>query len=235
MPGYNTTSDFDERAATWDEDPDRRRRAAVVAARINELVRPTPETRVLEYGAGTGLLSFALKPYVGPITMADISTGMLAEIDKKIAASGMADVRAVQLDLTTDPVPPERYDLVCLQLILHHILDTDQILRALRETLVPGGVLAVADLDTEDGTFHKEAYEGYFGFDRAELGDKVRDAGFIDVRFEEVFTIQKERGGRLRDYSMFLMLARSFLPEPTEEGSWLDEIARHGYPGVGAW
>jgi predicted TPR repeat methyltransferase len=205
---------FDERAATWDDDPDRRRRASVVAARINELVRPTPETRVLEYGAGTGLLSFALKPYVGPITMADVSTGMLEQIEKKIAASGMADLRAVRLDLTTDPAPHERYDLVCLQLILHHILDTDQILRALRQTLVPGGVLAVADLDTEDGTFHKEAYEGYLGFDRADLGDKAREAGFEDVRFEDVLTIQKERDGRLRDYSMFLMLARSFLPAP---------------------
>jgi ubiquinone/menaquinone biosynthesis C-methylase UbiE len=226
---------FDERAATWDDDPDRRRRATVVAARINELVRPTAQTRVLEYGAGTGLLSFALKPYVGPITMADISPGMLEQIEKKIAASGMRDVRSVRLDLTTDPLPAERYDLVCLQMILHHILDTDAILGAIRAVLVPGGVLAVADLDTEDGTFHSEAFEGYLGFDRAELGDRVRAAGFQDVHFEDVLTIRKERDGRLRDYSMFLMLARSFLPEPTEEVSWLDEIARHGYPGVGAW
>jgi ubiquinone/menaquinone biosynthesis C-methylase UbiE len=202
------TTTFDERAATWDDDPDRRRRATVVAARINDLVRPTAASRVLEYGAGTGLLSFALKPYVGPITMADISTGMLEQIEKKIAASGMPGLRAVRLDLTAEPAPPARYDLVCLQLILHHILDTDQILARLRDTLVPGGTLAVADLDTEDGTFHKEAYEGYFGFDRAELGDKARRAGFFDVRFDDVLTIQKERGGRLRDYSMFLMLAR---------------------------
>jgi ubiquinone/menaquinone biosynthesis C-methylase UbiE len=232
MPGYNTTQDFDERAATWDEDPDRRRRASVVAARINELVRPTPATRVLEYGAGTGLLSFALKPYVGPITMADISTGMLAEIEKKIAASGMSDVRSLRLDLTTDPVPPERYDLVCLQLILHHILDTDQILRALRETLVPGGTLAIADLDTEDGTFHREAYEGYFGFDRAELGDKARAAGFQDVRFDDVVTIQKERGGRMRDYSMFLMLAQNFQPAPAEEVSHAAEDVQRLYPNL---
>jgi ubiquinone/menaquinone biosynthesis C-methylase UbiE len=221
---------FDERAATWDDDPDRRRRASVVATRINELVRPTPETRVLEYGAGTGLLSFALKPYVGPITMADISAGMLEQIEKKIAASGMADVRAVRLDLTTDPLPAERFDLVCLQLILHHILDTDQILHALRQTLVPGGVLAVADLDTEDGTFHKEAYEGYFGFDRRELGDKARQAGFVDVRFEDALTIQKERDGQMRDYSMFLMLARNFEPGPKEE---LDEAADLVEPSLG--
>jgi ubiquinone/menaquinone biosynthesis C-methylase UbiE len=229
------TTSFDERAATWDDDPDRRRRAQVVAARINELVRPTPETRVLEYGAGTGLLSFALKPYVGQITMADISTGMLEQIDKKITASGMRDLRSMRLDLTKDPVPKERYDLVCLQMILHHILDIDGILRSLHHILVPGGVLAVADLDTEDGTFHAEAFEGYLGFDRVELGDKARDAGFQDVRFDDVLTIHKERDGVEREYPMFLMLARSFLPEPLEKSDVFAEIARHGYPGLSAW
>src|SRR4029079_8506247 len=129
----------------------------------------------------------------------------------------LPDLRSVRLDLTVDPVPTERYDMVVLQLILHHILDTDQILRALRDTLVPGGVLAVADLDTEDGTFHQEAYEGYFGFDRAELGAKARAAGFVDVHFDDVLTLQKERDGRLRDYSMFLMLGRTFLPEQLEK------------------
>jgi len=199
---------FDEKAATWDDDPDRRRRSSIVAARINELVQPTPGTRVLEYGAGTGLLGFALKPYVGHMTLADISEGMLAQVQKKIAASGMTDVEWRRLDLTTDPLPPERYDLVCLQLILHHILDTDQILRALHDILAPGGTLAVADMDTEDGTFHREAYEGYFGFDREELAAKVRAAGFRRVLFDDVLTIHKVRGGVEREYSMFLMIAR---------------------------
>lgn len=199
---------FDEKAATWDDDPDRRRRSSIVAARINELVKPTPDTRVLEYGAGTGLLSFALKPYVGAITMADISAGMLEQMEKKIAGSGIEDVKGVRLDLTTDPLPAERYDLVCLQLILHHIMDTDQILRALHHVLAPGGVLAVADMDLEDGTFHREAYEGYFGFDRADLAGKVRTAGFRDVTFDDVLTVYKVRGGVEREYPMFLMLAR---------------------------
>jgi predicted TPR repeat methyltransferase len=227
------TTSFDERAATWDDDPDRRRRATVVAARINELVQPTPDTRVLEYGAGTGLLSFALKSYVGPITMADISEGMLEQIEKKIGLSGLPDLRAIRLDLTSGPVPPERYDLVCLQMILHHILDTDGILRALHQILVPGGTLAVADLDAEDGTFHSEAFEGYLGFDRADLREKVRHAGFQEVRFETVLTIHKERDGVEREYPMFLMLARSFEPMPAEDESDPAEAAALVYPTLG--
>jgi SAM-dependent methyltransferase len=169
------------------------------------------------------------------MTLADISEGMLEQVQRKIADSGMTDVDWIRLDLTRDPLPEQRFDMVCLQLILHHILDTNQILKALHDILVPGGTLVVADMDLEDGTFHREPYEGYFGFDRAELGDKARQAGFTDVRFDDVLTIKKERGGRLRDYPMFLMLARSFLPTPAEEARWLDEIGRHRYPGVGAW
>ena len=166
MPGFGTTADYDDRAATWDDDPDRRARSQTVAKRIHELVRPTTATRVLEYGAGTGLLGFALKPYVGHMTLADISDGMLEQVRRKIAASGMPDVEWRKLDLTTDPLPAQRWDLVALQLILHHILDTDRILKALHDVLEPDGVLVVADMDLEDGTFHREAFEGYFGFER---------------------------------------------------------------------
>ena len=67
------------------------------------------------------------------------------------------------------------------------------------------GAERYADLDTEDGSFYREAYQGYFGFDRAELAEKAHQAGFEDVRFDDVLTIQKERGGRVRDYPMFLM------------------------------
>jgi SAM-dependent methyltransferase len=129
-------------------------------------------------------------------------------VQKKIAASGMTDVEWRRLDLTTEPLPAESYDLVCLQLILHHILDTDQILKALHDILAPGGTLAVADMDLEDGTFHREAYEGYFGFDRDDLAGKVRKAGFREVLFDDVLTVHKVRGGVEREYPMFLMIAR---------------------------
>ncbi len=209
MPGFGTTGDYDERAATWDDEPDRRARSQTVARRINELVGPTPATRVLEYGAGTGLLGFALKPFVGHMTLADISEGMLAQVQKKIAASEMTDVEWRRLDLTTDPLPAERYDLIGLQLILHHIMDTDQILGALRACLAPDGVLVVADMDLEDGSFHREAYEGYFGFEREPLGEKVLAAGFASVEFDDVLTVHKVRGGVEREYPMFLMIART--------------------------
>ena len=142
------------------------------------------------------------------MTMADISTGMLEQVEKKIAASGMTGREGDPPRPDQEPLPAERYDLVCLQLILHHIMDTDQILKALHDILAPGGALAVADMDLEDGTFHREAYEGYFGFERDRAGGEGPQAGFATVLFDDVLTIHKVRGGVEREYPMFLMIAR---------------------------
>ena len=53
--------------------------------------------------------------------------------------------------------------------MLHHIEDTAAALRGdLGALLRPGGRLALADLDTEDGSFHDPDAEGihHLGFDR---------------------------------------------------------------------
>ena len=76
------TEDFDERAATWDDDPVKKERAAAVAAGIRAMVALSPDMRALEYGCGTGLLSFELRHELGSITLADRSEGMLAVLSE---------------------------------------------------------------------------------------------------------------------------------------------------------
>lgn len=54
-------NEFDARARTWDDDPDKTARAQAVATGIRREVPLFPALRALEYGCGTGLLSFALR------------------------------------------------------------------------------------------------------------------------------------------------------------------------------
>ena len=90
-----TATDFDARAATWDDDPTKVDRAQAVADEIATRVPLSPAMRALEYGCGTGLLSFILRPRLGDITLADVSDGMLAVAARKIAAVGDRAMRAV--------------------------------------------------------------------------------------------------------------------------------------------
>src|SRR5436190_144034 len=68
-----TTTDFDARAETWDDDPAKVERARAVADEIIARVPLSRTMRALEYGCGTGLLSFMLRERVGDITLADVS------------------------------------------------------------------------------------------------------------------------------------------------------------------
>ncbi len=202
-----TASEFDAKARTWDEDPAKLERARRVGAAIAAAVPDLAHRSVLEYGAGTGLLGLVLQPLVARVTLADSSREMLAVAEEKIAASGVRNVTTAFLDLIAGAPPGDRYDLVCTLLTLHHIPDTDAILKAFHDLLAPGGVLCVSDLDAEDGSFHGKGFAGHNGFDRADLGRRLERAGFARVQFSAVHEMRKDTGMGPRSYSLFLVVA----------------------------
>jgi ubiquinone/menaquinone biosynthesis C-methylase UbiE len=198
-------STFDERARDWDT-PERVRRASVVADAIRANVPLTPTTRAIDVGAGTGLLGFALAADVGEMVLAEPSEGMLEVVREKLALAGTANLGAVRLDLLADPPPGEPFDLAVSLLVLHHLVDTRAALAATRRLLRPGGQIALADLDTEDGSFHSADAEGihHLGFDRGTLAELARSVGFADVEVRTATEIEREG----RRYPVFLLLAR---------------------------
>jgi len=172
--------DFDTRAETWD-DASKVRRAEDVAAAMRRAVPLGRSMKALEYGAGTGLLSFCLRDALGPITLADSSAGMRAVAERKIAAANARDMRVIDLDLMRDPVPAERYDLIYSMMTLHHVPDVPRVLAAFHAMLNPGGWLCHVDLDAEDGSFHGPEVDVHHGFERATLRAWLTAAGFVDV------------------------------------------------------
>ena len=197
---------FDERAREWDT-PERRERAEAVADAIRANVTLTRTTRTIDVGAGTGLLGFALADDLGDLVLAEPSEGMREVIAEKLAASGRTDVTAIPFDLEAGAPSGEKFDLAISLLVLHHVVDTATALAAIRSLLRPGGRIAIADLDTEDGTFHDADAEDihHLGFDREALGQLARDAGFVDVEFRTATEIVGDDG----TYPVFLLLGRN--------------------------
>ena len=145
---------FDQAAATWDDNPVRVALMQAVTGGIVREVQPTPKMDMLDYGCGTGLVSVFLAPHVGTVTAADSCEGMLTVLRQKIDGMGLQTIRAVRLDLERDPVPDDRYDLIVTNMVMHHVADTEEMLRKFHRLLRSGGVLCVSDLDTEPGVFH---------------------------------------------------------------------------------
>jgi ubiquinone/menaquinone biosynthesis C-methylase UbiE len=200
-------TDFNQAAADWDADPAKHERARILAERIQKNIPLSPGMTALEYGCGTGLLSFALHARLGHITLADNSTGMLDALRSKIAASGAAHMTPVALDLDRDPVPAIRVDLIFTMLALHHVGEPGRILRAFYGMLNTPGYIAVADLDAEDGSFHGPDFKGHKGFDRDLLANQAVAAGFSNVRFETAVTLIRELEKGARPFPLFLMTA----------------------------
>lgn len=199
--------DFDQKARDWDTDPIKIERAYAVAEGIKAGVSLTSHMTAFEYGCGTGLLSFALQPYLENLTLADSSTEMLAVLKEKIASSDIRNMTVMKLDLITDSLPRERFQLIYTLMTLHHLLYTDKIFRYFYTLLDVPGYLCVADLDTEDGSFHGTDFLGHKGFERNELVKKAQEIGFQKIRFTTIFKMTRGVGESRKDYSLFLMIA----------------------------
>ncbi len=199
---------FDSKARQWDENPVFRERAEKIAKGIRAAVPLSRSMSALDYGSGSGLLSFPLKDELGHITLKDTSAGMLAVAEEKIAALDVANMSTRQTDLTAELLPDERYDLIYSSMTLHHIPDTDAILKTFHHLLNPGGWLCIADLDREDGSFHGIEVDVHHGFARKDLAEKVLRAGYGAPHFDTVFEIVKETENGTRSYPVFLMVAR---------------------------
>ncbi|MEO5723531.1 MAG: methyltransferase domain-containing protein [Ilumatobacteraceae bacterium] len=206
-----STNSFDERAATWDDDPLKVERAEVVARTIRAAVELDQSLRMLEYGAGTGLVSQALRDTVGPVTLADTSAGMRDVMQAKINAGVIGDARVWDLDLATQPAPDEQFDIIVTVLTLHHIENVGAVLARFGELLDESGTLCVVDLDEEDGSFHGHGFEGPRGFDRSALASDLAAAGFADVVFEDCHHIVRDGVS----YPMFLAICRQPHSVPT--------------------
>ena len=198
-------STFDAKAQEWDT-PERIARAAMVADVIRRHV-PVPDAgRIIDLGAGTGLLGLSLHADAGTLVLAEPSEGMRAVALEKIAAQGFPGVRVVPFDLGAREGAGEPFDLAVSMLVLHHVQDTAAVLATVHGLLRPGGWMALADLDAEDGTFHEPDAEGihHHGFPRAHVEGLARAAGFVDVATEDAVEI--ERDGR--PYPLFLLVGR---------------------------
>jgi predicted TPR repeat methyltransferase len=196
-------SSFDERAATWDT-PDKVERVNAIAAAIGEAIPLNTRMRMLEYGAGTGLVTEALQGRVGPVTLVDTSAGMRAVMEGKIASGILPEARVWNVDLADGSVPNERFDVIVTAMVLHHVADVDHLLANFAALLEPGGYVCIVDLDVEDGSFHGEGFGGHHGFDRDDLAHRLGTAGFSTVAVSDCYRLEKDNG----IFSLFLATAQ---------------------------
>lgn len=202
--------DFDKGAATWDDNPMRVKMAADIMAAMLQQVPVSADMDVLEFGCGTGLVTLQLAGMSRTVTGVDSSTGMLDVLSSKIRAHGIKNITVRHLDIDEGGEIEGKYHLVVSSMVLHHIRDIAGLLARFHRVILPGGMVCVADLDAEDGSFHGDN-TGIFhrGFDRTQLRAVFEAAGFSAVRDATAVTVTKKiASGETHSFPVFVVSAR---------------------------
>ncbi|HVS15693.1 MAG TPA: class I SAM-dependent methyltransferase [Thermoanaerobaculia bacterium] len=153
-----------------------------VLAWVARQARPTPSSRVLELGSGTGNLTALLAP-CRDLLCVDVSPAMTAIARDKLAAR--SDVRWVLADLLESLHPPHPsaaglLDRVVSTYAIHHLTPDERawLFEHLAGRLAPDGRIAVGDLMFAD----QRARDDYVAAARArgdvELAETVEDEFF---------------------------------------------------------
>jgi tRNA (cmo5U34)-methyltransferase len=202
-------NDFDLKAREWETNPVHWERSEAVFNSLLEMIPLRKEMNALEYGAGTGILSFMLHERLSKITMMDSSSEMVKVMKEKVTKAKVKNLKPLFFDLEHQSYSVQKFDFIFNQMVLHHVRDIDLILHKFYELLTPGGYLAIADLFPEDGSFHgKEVHDVHLGFDVTDLTRQLQKIGFTNIRYGECFVIKKQFDEhQAKDFPIFLLVA----------------------------
>src|SRR5512142_3193195 len=92
-------SSFDASARDWDKDKMHVERAETIAKAIENAIPLNKSMKALEYGAGTGLLSFQLKDKFSEITLMDSSSEMINVCKEKVEFYDTRHIKPLWFDL----------------------------------------------------------------------------------------------------------------------------------------
>ena len=173
------------------------------AARLVSTLKLRAGQTVADIGAGRGQLAVALARAVGPsghVYATEVNEGRLRDIREAVESEGLENVTIVEAHATRTNLPAQCCDALVLRRVYHHFGDPERMNASMRESLKPGGLLAVIDF-SPDGAESDDP-------DGRDTGDQhgvtsetvVRELGQAGL---EVVTVE-EGGGR----DLYLVVVR---------------------------
>lgn len=193
---------FEHKANTYEKDKNRVDNVTNIADTIKKEINFSKDMSIIDFGSGTGLLLAQIAPFVKKVTAIDLSDSMNKQLETKKDTLG-CELEILPIDITKVKLD-NKYDGIISSMTVHHVKDIKQMFELFYGFLNDGAFIALADLDSEDGSFHKEdTGVHHFGFDRKEISILAKNAGFKNITIQDASIVKKPHG----NYPIFLLTA----------------------------
>ncbi len=189
---------FVAKANEWDN-PQRMAMAKKFVDELLKNVSTKQDWKALELGAGTGLIGLQILPLVEKVVFEDTSESMLNVLKQKLSGDEHVEI----LHGEVFDYKKQDIDLMFSSMAFHHIEEIEKTIQHLSAITKPGGTVVIADLVTEDGSFHSFEPIPHRGFDTAKLAEEFQNAGF-EVKSVYVFN----KVSKAIDYDQFILIAQ---------------------------
>lgn len=137
---------------------------------------------IADIGSGGGFFTFELAKLTGPggkVFAADTNEKFLARIESIASKNQVSNIKTVLCREDNCPLQKESCDLIFMRNVFHHIKNPVSYFRKLRESIKPGGRIAILDWKKSEGGFVGRA--GHCT-PEAEIIDIMQKTGFSHLQ-----------------------------------------------------
>jgi ubiquinone/menaquinone biosynthesis C-methylase UbiE len=202
------TSTFDSIASNWDT-PYRIERSQLISKKIIANIPNEAFANTLEFGCGTGLITFNIIDKIQKGLLIDTSENMISVVNQKIRMSGYNNIIGKCINITNIELSSD-FSFVYSSMVLHHINNIDILAKTFYKLISKNGYLCIVDLCKDNGLFHKneKGFKGHNGFDIKEMEHIFGNNGFTILNSEIIYKGNKIIDNQDHKYELFIIRMR---------------------------
>lgn len=178
-------SKFNQIAQNYDND-ERIKLAEIISLEVNTLLENQPYQSLLDYGGGTGLVTFNIEHHFNHITILDASTKMVEICDTKIQKLSKKHIEAIKGDAlaSNQTIVDQSYDVIILSLVLLHSGNYKELLQRLTAYLKKDGLIIIVDFDKNKNVYHPKVYNG---FAQDDISSELFKLGLSNIKVQTFY------------------------------------------------